>query len=342
MVVFDFKSYEQKYFDEAIAHFNESGDVKVRLEAKYYPLKLNEDTLYLANGAKIVCIFVNDTASSSVLTQLSEIGVKMLALRCAGFNQVDLKAASALNISVARVPAYSPYAVAEHCVALLQTLNRKTHLAYNRVKSGNFSLSNLVGVDIHGRTIGVLGTGKIGYCFIQIMLGFGCKVLAYDVYRNKELEQTSNVRYVDTVDELLSNSSIISIHCPLTPETRHMINKEAIEKMPKGVIIVNTSRGALINTPDLIWGLKSGHIGGAGLDVYEYESDYFFEDKSAEVISDDTLARLLTFGNVLVTSHQAFLTEEALRAIANVTVGNVHEFLVGGKSMKSLTNTVNL
>ncbi|KAJ1549712.1 hypothetical protein HK096_010913 [Nowakowskiella sp. JEL0078] len=364
MTVYDFKEYERSFFDDAITKFNNelqlsksnSDSMVSKFEVHYYPVKLNIHTAALAAGSKIVCVFVNDDANSQVLAKLSGLGVQMLALRCAGFNQVDLKACQALNISAARVPAYSPYAVAEHCVALLQTLNRKIHIAYNRVKTGNFSLSNLVGKDLHGRTVGVIGTGKIGLCFIKIMLGFGCNILAYDVYRNKELEEMISrndvfisagdkdlptIKYVE-LEELLSKSNVISIHCPLMPNTKHMINAESIAKMPKGVILINTSRGGLINTVDLIKGLKSGQIGGAGLDVYEDESDYFFEDKSADIINDDVLARLMTFNNVLITSHQAFLTEEALYAIANTTILNIKEFIVDHKSLKQLSNSVNI
>ncbi|KAJ3119144.1 hypothetical protein HK098_005748 [Nowakowskiella sp. JEL0407] len=366
MTVYDSKEYERTVFDNAIERFNaELQAIKhkdpnapiAKFEVQYFPVKLTMQTAALAAGSKIVCIFVNDNANGEVVAKLSSMGVQMVALRCAGFNQLDLKACQALNISAARVPAYSPYAVAEHCVALLQTLNRHVHIAYNRVKTGNFSLSNLVGKDLHGKTVGVIGTGKIGLCFVKIMVGFGCNILCYDVYRNKELEaiiigndaaikagakDMPTIRYVDDLDELYTKSQVISIHCPLMPTTKHMINKETIAKMPRGVILINTSRGGLINTVDLIGGLKTGQIGGAGLDVYEDESDYFFQDKSADIISDDVLARLMTFNNVLITSHQAFLTEEALRAIADTTIFNVKEFVLEQKVLKELTNTVNL
>ncbi|KAJ3119684.1 hypothetical protein HK098_005230 [Nowakowskiella sp. JEL0407] len=343
MVVYDFKMYEKKYFDAAISQINEEiKDEKIKIVAKFFEVKLNIDTVPLSQGAKIACIFVNDNADAAVIEKFHELGVSMIALRCAGFNNVDLQKCQELKISVARVPAYSPYAVAEHCVALLMTLNRKIHQAYNRVKTGNFSLGSLVGIDVHGRTVGVIGTGKIGACFVRIMKGFGANVLCYDVYRNAEVEKMANVKYTDTVEELLKSSEIVSIHVPLTAENKHMICKDTIAMMPKGSIIINTSRGALINTTDLIAALKSGHVGGAGLDVYEGESEYFFEDKSAEVIKDDTLARLMMFNNVIVTSHQAFLTGEALSAIANVTLANVKEFTSGKKVMKELTNSVNL
>ncbi|KAJ3119685.1 hypothetical protein HK098_005231 [Nowakowskiella sp. JEL0407] len=340
MAVFDHKPYERAYFDREIKKFNEINAIK--LECKFHEYKLNKDSANLAKGAKIVCMFVNDDGGTEVLKQLHEYGVKMIAMRCAGFNNCDLKTCQDLGISVARVPAYSPYAVAEHCVALLLALNRKIHLAYNRVKTGNFSLNNLVGFDIHGKTVGVIGTGKIGYCFIQIMLGFGCNVIGYDMYKNKELESTENFKYVEDLNELLTESHIISIHCPLMADNKYMINSETLKKVPKGAILINTSRGALIKTSDLIESLKEGHLGGAGLDVYEDETSYFFEDKSAEVIGDDVLARLLSFQNVVITSHQAFLTEEALTAISKVTVSNVQEFIVQNKSMKELNNSVNL
>ncbi|KAJ1548038.1 hypothetical protein HK096_006636 [Nowakowskiella sp. JEL0078] len=339
MTIFDHKSYEKPYFDSAISKFN--SETGFKLVCKYIELKLTKETAIMASGSKIVCIFVNDDASEDVLGILHTHGVQMIALRCAGFNNCDLKACQDLEISVVRVPAYSPYAVAEHCVALLLALNRKIHLAYNRVKTGNFSLNNLVGFDLHGKTIGVIGTGKvrIGFCFIQIMLGFGCNVLGYDMYKNKELENTENFRYVDDIKDLLISSQVISIHCPLMPENKYMINCETLKLLPKGAIIINTSRGALINTIDLIQSLKEGHIGGAGLDVYENETEYFFEDKSCEVLGDDILARLLSFQNVVITSHQAFLTEEALTAIANVTISNIKEFSIDKKAMKSHSNT---
>jgi D-lactate dehydrogenase len=294
----------------------------------------------LAAGAKIICIFVNDIANDAqIISQLSSLEVSMIALRCAGFNNVDLKACDALGMSVARVPAYSPFSVAEHAVALLLAINRKIHTAFARNKTGNFALSGLVGFDLHGKTVGVVGTGKIGVCFIKIMLGFGCNVLAYDVYPSEEVATMKGVKYVP-LSELLPQSDVISIHCPLLPSTQHIINSDTISQMKKGVILINTSRGGLIKTVDLIKGLKSGQIGGAGLDVYEDEREYFFEDRSQEVMKDDVLARLMTFNNVLITAHQAFLTEEALSAIARTTAGNIQEFMQG-KKMKKLTNSVN-
>jgi D-lactate dehydrogenase len=332
IVFFDCKQYDRTFFDQELTHYP-------NVELKYFDVKLSTDTAFLATGATVVCIFVNDKADAEVVTLLYKMGVKMIALRCAGFNNVDLKVCDTLGITVARVPVYSPYAVAEHALALIMGLNRKLHVAYNRIKQGNFSLNNLVGFDIHGTTVGVIGTGKIGQCFIKIMLGFGCQVLCYDAYPSEDVKTWANCKYV-TLDELYAQSRIISIHCPLLPSTQHMINKEAIDKMKPGVLIINTSRGPIIKTIDLIAGLKSKKIGGAGLDVYEDERDYFFEDRSFEVIKDDTLARLMTFNNVFITSHQAFLTEDALKSIASVTMNNIHDFL-SGKTMKEVSNSLN-
>ncbi|KAI8805067.1 putative D-lactate dehydrogenase [Cladochytrium replicatum] len=341
MVLYDHKPYERHFFEAALQALNRESGSKKPVRVKYIDAKLSLDTVHYANGAKIVCIFVNDNAGSEVLRELRVKNVEMVALRCAGFNNCDLSACKDFGISTARVPAYSPYAVAEHCAALLLVINRKIHLAYNRVRTGNFSLNHLVGFDIHGKTVGVIGTGKIGCCFIQIMLGFGCNIVCYDMHPNPELVANPNVRYVENMDDLLRASNILSIHCPLLAN-KHMINKDSIALMPKGAIIINTSRGGLIKTVDLIDALKTGHIGGAGLDVYEDEQTYFFEDKSGELLCDDILARLLSFQNVVVTSHQAFLTEEALTAIADVTMQNVKEFLFEGKKMKALSNTVNI
>jgi D-lactate dehydrogenase len=254
---------------------------------------------------------------------LASHGTSLIALRCAGFNNVDLKAAARLGMRVVRVPAYSPYAVAEHVVAMIQTLNRKTHRAYNRVREGNFSLEGLLGFDLHSRTIGVVGTGKIGQIFAQIMKGFGCEVLGYDVFKNSAFEAIG--RYV-ALPELLSQSDIVSLHCPLTPETYHLINAEAIEQMKPGAMLINTSRGGLVDTEAAIDGLKSKKIGALGLDVYEQESDLFFEDLSNEIIQDDLFERLTTFPNVLITAHQAFFTKEALENIAETTMQNISDF----------------
>ncbi|KAK5670441.1 hypothetical protein QVD99_003125 [Batrachochytrium dendrobatidis] len=335
ITVFDFKSHETASFEAAVNRFKQDRDFDI----KYLSVKLSVETAPLAAGSQIVCIFVNDVASADVLTKLHGLGVKCIALRCAGFNNVDLKAAHDLGMQVVRVPAYSPYAVAEHAAALILALNRKIVHAHSRVMQGNFSLANLVGFDLHGKTVGVIGTGKIGQCFIKIMMGFGCQILCYDLYRSTEVASWENVRYVDTIDELYQKSRIISLHCSLMPSTRYIINAESIKKMVPKVMIINTSRGPLINTKDLIEGLKTGKIGYAGLDVYEEESAYFFEDMSDKVMTDDILARLMTFNNVIITSHQAFLTNEALEAIAQTTMKNIGE-IMDQKTGADLTNNV--
>ena len=309
---YDTKPYDKVWFDK----INEKYGYKI----KYFEDKLNADTAILAKGYDIVCAFVNDTIDEQTIDILYENGTRLLAMRCAGYNNVDFKAAYG-KMYIVRVPGYSPYAVAEHAAALLLGVNRKTFRAYNRTREGNFSINGLQGFDLYGKTVGVIGTGKIGRVFIDICKGFGMRVLAYDPFP-REMDGVKNV----TLDELYKESDIISLHCPLTAETRHMINADAIERMKQGVYIINTSRGGLINTPDLVEGLKDRHIGGAGLDVYEEESAYFFEDLSSDVMTDDTLARLLTFPNVLVTSHQGFFTQEALRAIAETTLANVKAY----------------
>ena len=310
---FDTKPYDRPTFDKyGAAH---------GIKFKYFETKLTEDTVELASGYDGVCVFVNDTVSAAVIDRLAELGVKAIALRCAGFNNVDMKHAFG-KIHVLRVPAYSPYAVAEHTMALLLTSIRRIHKAYIRTKDFNFSLSGLVGFDLYGKTVGVVGTGRIGKAFINICLGFGMKVLAYDKYPAKDLEGRENVKYV-TLDELLRESDIISLHCPLTDESYHMIDKDSIEKCKKGVVILNTSRGALVDAEALLTAIKSRKVGAACLDVYEEESDVFFEDNSGHIIEDDTLARLISMPNVIVTSHQAFLTEEALENIAATTVENL-------------------
>ena len=293
------------------------------IEFKFFETKLNEDTAKLAKWHDGVCVFVNDTVNAAVIDRLHRYGIKIIALRCAGYNNVDLQHAFG-KIHVVHVPAYSPYAVAEHAMALLLTSVRRIHKAYNRTKDFNFSLNGLTGFDLHGKTIGVIGTGKIGRIFIDICKGFGMDVLAYDKFPAKD----SGINYV-ALDELFEKSDIISLHCPLTPETHHMIGNESIEKLKKGVIIVNTSRGALIDAEALLEGIKQRKIGGACLDVYEEESDIFFQDFSGHIVNDDVIARLITMPNVIVTSHQAFLTEEALNNIAETTVDNIVTFLKG-------------
>ena len=314
---FDTKSYDRASFEDIGKSYG--------IKFKFFETKLNEDTVKLASGFDGVCIFVNDTANKAVIDELYEYGVKIIILRCAGFNNVDLKAAEG-KITVVRVPAYSPYAVAEHTMALILTSVRRIHKAFVRTKSFNFSLSDLTGFDLYGKTVGVIGTGKIGKIFTNICKGFGMNVLAYDKYPDKN----SDLNYVE-LDELFKQSDIISLHCPLTDETYHIVNKESIAKMKPGVMIVNTSRGALIDADALLEGIKARHIGGACLDVYEEESDFFFEDYSSHIVEDDVLARLISMPNVLVTSHQAFLTDEALSNIAQTSIENILEFFETGK-----------
>lgn len=299
---------------------------------------LNVKTSVLAKGSKVVCIFVNDVCDKSVIKKLAGLGVELIALRCAGYNNVDLDACKEYKIDLVRVPAYSPHAVAEHSIALMLMLNRHLHKAYLRNRSGQFVLDGLVGFDMYGKTIGVVGTGKIGQCVVNILLGFGCKILAYDLYPNKELKKHVDVKYT-SLEELLKNADIVTLHAPLTKETHHCINSQSIEKMKKGAMIVNTSRGALIDAKALVKGLKSKQISAAGLDVYEEEANIFFKDMSNTVLDDDIFARLLSFGNVVITSHQAFLTNEALTNIAHTTLSNIEEYRLGKKD-NSLTNIV--
>lgn len=282
---------------------------------------LNERTAKMAEGCDVVCIFVNDDGSRPVLEKLAKAGVKMIALRCAGFNNVDIQAAKELGIQVARVPAYSPEAVAEHTVGLMLTLNRRIHRAYQRTREANFSLEGLTGFNMHNRTVGVIGTGKIGIATMRILKGFGMHILAYDLFKNPAAEELG-AEYV-TLDELYARSHVITLHCPATPENYHLLNKAAFDKMKDGVMIINTSRGSLIDTPEAIEALKRRKIGALGMDVYENERDLFFEDKSNEVILDDVFRRLSSCHNVLLTGHQAFLTEEALMNISDVTLHNI-------------------
>ena len=317
---FDTKPYDQEFFDKV--------NDKYGFPIKYFKGHLNNDTAKLTQECEVVCAFVNDILDKKVIGTLGQNGIKLIAMRCAGYNNVDLNAAYK-NIHVVRVPAYSPYAVAEHATALMISLNRKTHKAYYRTRDGNFAINGLLGFDMHGKTAGIIGTGKIGRCLVPILKGFGMKVCAYDTYPDKAYAKASGIRYV-TLSELYRSSDIISLHCPLTPETNYMINEESIDQMKAGLMIINTGRGKLIKTQALIDGLKSGKIGAAGLDVYEEESEYFFEDYSSTVISDDVLARLMTFPNVLITSHQGFFTREALTNIAETTLNNIVEFYNGG------------
>lgn len=315
LAFFDAKSYDIPGFDRYAA--------PAGIEIKYYESKLNIDTVALAAGFDAVCVFVNDTVSADVVEKLCELGVRAIVLRCAGFNNVDLKACQG-KLRVFRVPAYSPHAVAEHAMALLLTVNRRTHKAHNRTREFNFSLQGLTGFDLYGKTVGVIGTGKIGRVFADICRGFGMNVLAYDKFPNPE----TGLAYVE-LDELFEKSDVISLHCPLTVETDHLIRSGSIRRMKDGVVIVNTSRGGLVNTEDLIQGLKSGKVGAACLDVYEEEGDVFYEDLSGHILQDDKLVRLIAMPNVIVTSHQAFLTKEALDNIAKTTVENLQRFFAG-------------
>lgn len=323
IAVFSVKSYDREFLTQANERLPETS----RHEFVWLEARLTEETVALASGCNAVCAFVNDNLQTSVLHKLKKLGVELIALRCAGFNNVDLSAANELGLPVVRVPAYSPHAVAEHAVALIMTLNRKTHRAYNRVREGNLSLQGLTGFDIYGKVVGVVGTGKIGVTFAQIMKGFGCKLLAYDPYPSDE-GKTLGLNYV-TLTELLQQSDIVSLHCPLTPQTRHLLNEQTIFQMKRGAFLINTGRGALIDTQALISALKRHHLGAVGVDVYEEEEGLFFEDHSSNGIDDDTFVRLSTFPNVLITSHQGFLTDEALAAIAAVTLDNVTAFAQG-------------
>lgn len=313
------KPYDETFFRAA----NEAHDHELRfLEAH-----LNQTTALLAEGSDVVCAFVNDDLSAPVLEKLSQVGVKLLVLRSAGFNHVDLAEAARLGLRVARVPAYSPHAVAEHAVALLSSLNRKIHRAYARVREANFSLQGLIGFDLNQRTIGVVGTGSIGAVFAKIMLGFGCRVVAYDPSPSDPCRQLG-IEYIP-LEQLLGIADVISLHCPLTPQTQHLVDARALAMMKPGALLINTGRGALVDTKALIVALKSRHVGGVGLDVYEEEEGLFFEDLSTDIIQDDVFMRLLTFPNVLITAHQGFFTEEALRNIAETTLTNVTSFESG-------------
>ncbi|WP_428664716.1 2-hydroxyacid dehydrogenase [Runella sp.] len=314
---FSSKSYDRTYFNR----YNTTHQLK------FFDTSLNLESVNLLTDSQAVCVFVNDRLSAEVIAQLALKNIKIIALRCAGFNNVDLQAAQSHGIAVVRVPAYSPHAVAEHAVALIMTLNRKTHKAYNRVREGNFSLERLTGFDIFGKTVGVIGTGKIGEAFAKIMKGFGCRVLAYDVQPNAQLEAL-DIKYVP-LQELFSASDIVSLHCPLMPQTNRLINAETLQQMKPNAMLINTSRGGLVDTGAVIKALKSGHLGYLGIDVYEQEADLFFNDFSESIIQDDVLMRLMSFPNVLITSHQGFFTEEALCQIAQVTFQNLHDFEAG-------------
>lgn len=313
---FNTKSYDQEYF-------NRANDV-YKHTLNYFSPHLSLESTSLLSDQKVVCAFINDNLDADVLKALKSKGVELIALRSAGFNHVDISAAKSIKLPVVRVPAYSPYAVAEHTIGLLLCLNRGIHKAHNRVREGDFSLRNLMGYDLHGKTVGVIGMGKIGQTFAHIMLGFGCKVIAYDPFQSQQ-SISFGVKYV-TLDTLLNQSDILSLHCPLTPDTYHLIDTVALSKMRKGVTIINTSRGKLIDTKAIINGLKTEKIGLLGLDVYEEEEALFFEDNSSNGIQDDLLARLTTFPNVIITSHQGFFTHEAMTNIAQTTLSNITAF----------------
>ncbi len=323
---FDAKPYDKPSFEK---YGKEYG-----VTFKYFETKLNEDTAELAHGFDGVCAFVNDTVDAPVIDRLCEMGVRVLALRCAGFNNVDMNYAFG-KLHVLRVPAYSPYAVAEHAMALLLTSIRRIHKAYIRSRDFNFSLAGLTGFDLHGKTVGIIGTGKIGRVFLDICRGFGMRILAYDKFPAEGLDNGDTVRYV-SLEELFEGSDIISLHCPLTEETHHLIDKEALTRCRRGVVLINTSRGALVDAEALLEGIKSRQVGAACLDVYEEESDLFFEDNSGHIMEDDVLARLISMPNVIVTSHQAFLTEEALENIAETTVKNLVGFFANGQCPNEL------
>ena len=314
--VFSSKPYDQRFLEPALR------------EAQHHPVffetRLTARTAGLAERFDATCVFVNDELKASTLERLHKLGIRLVALRCAGFNNVDIETAKKLGMAVARVPAYSPHAVAEHTVGLLLALTRRLHKAYNRVRDGNFTLEGLLGFDLYGKTVGIVGTGQIGAITARILLGFGCRVIAFDPYENEGLK-AAGVEYV-SIDHLARESEIVSLHCPLTPQTHHLVDKDFLDKTTDGVTIVNTSRGALVDTGALVAGLKSHRIGAVALDVYEEETDIFFEDLSSQVIQDDLFARLLTFPNVLITGHQGFFTREALAAIASKTADNLTAF----------------
>lgn len=319
IAVFSSKPYDRQALDAA----NPQGE----LQFTYLEPRLMPDSAHMAHGYRGVCAFVNDRLDRDVLTTLAAGGTRLIALRSAGFNNVDLDAARELGLSVVRVPAYSPNSIAEHTVGLMLALNRKLHRAYNRVREGNFALDGLLGFDMAGKSVGIVGTGKIGTVVCKILHGFGCRIIGYDPYPSEQARE-AGVEYMD-LDDLLRSADIITLHLPLTPETHHMIDAEAIKRMKPGAMLINTSRGALLNTPAVIEGLKSGQIGYLGLDVYEEEDDIFFQDLSSYILQDDVFARLLTFPNVLITGHQAFFTQEALEAIATTTVANITAFANG-------------
>ncbi len=327
LTFFSTQTYDKTFFEE----HNE----KFGFSIEFFEVALNESTVNLIHQSDAICIFVNDNVTSTVMERLAVLGVKVIALRCAGFNNVDLKAAAKFNIRVVRVPAYSPHAVAEHAIAMIMALNRKTHKAYNRIREQNFSLNGLMGFDLFGKTVGVIGTGNIGMVFCKIMLGFGCRVVAYDIIQEESMVE-AGVRYVQ-LNELLSESDIVSLHCPLNEETHYLICQDTISLMKKGAMLVNTSRGGLIDTKKVIKALKSGRLGAVGIDVYEQEETLFFQNLSEHIIADDTIARLISFPNVLITAHQGFFTQEAMDQIASTTLANLKAFESGAFLVNEVT-----
>lgn len=326
VAVFSTKLYDRTFLEQANAHYQH--------ELHFFTAHLNHETVALASGYPAVCAFVNDSLQAEVLERLAAQGVHLIALRCAGFNNVDVAAAKHYGMTVVRVPAYSPHAVAEHALALLLMLNRKLHRAYMRVREGNFSLDGLLGFDLFQKTIGIIGTGKIGTVSARIFHGLGCRLLACDP-QPSDACKSLGVKYV-SLDELLAESDVISLHCPLTPQTHHMINPDAFARMKPGALLVNTSRGAIIDTKAMVQAIKSGHLGGVAIDVYEEEGELFFEDLSGCVIQDDVFARLLTFPNVVITGHQGFFTQEALTHIAHTTLANIRDYEQKGVSVNAL------
>lgn len=327
VAIFGTKSYDRQFLDLA--------NIDNIHELTYFEPRLSIDTVRLITDQTMVCVFVNDELDAETLAALKDAGIDLIALRCAGFNNIDIKAAARLGMNVAHVPSYSPHAVAEHTVAMMLTLIRKTHRAYNRVREGNLSLEGLLGFNLQGKSIGIIGTGSIGRVVAEILHGFGCELLAYDRYPDPE-NMPVPVRYVP-LQELFASSDIITLHCPLTPETHHLINRNAIDAMKPGMMLINTSRGAVVDSAALIHALKSDKIGGLGLDVYEEEADFFFEDISNRGIQDDVFARLITFPNVLITGHQGFFTNEAMTAIADTTMANISAFETRGQPIHAVS-----
>ncbi|CAF1046304.1 unnamed protein product [Adineta ricciae] len=327
VLIYSTKEYDKLSFDTKVKDLKQPE----KYEIHYTHERLSKDSAKKANGYECICIFVNDDGSREVLEKLKQIGVKLIVLRCAGYNNIDLKAAEEFAIEIGYVPSYSPNAIAEHAVALVMALNRRLHRAYDRVRNGDFRLDGLVGFDMNGKTVGVLGTGRIGQFAIRIFRGFGCRVLAYDLYKIQDDDRHALGFEYAELDDIYAQADILSIHLPLDHKTKHMINARTIDKMKKGIILVNTARGGLIDSKALLDALKSGQVAGAGLDVYEHEHKYFFNDFSSTIIGDDILSQLLSYPNVILTAHQAFLTQEALCSIAKTTLENIYSFMTSGK-----------